>query len=82
MTLEEARASIFQALRRCPACGEEALDVESFQIFQRAEFLCGAVFTRTAGSMPVVNTPCPAPSHVAVRGLEKDAARRVAKEAT
>jgi hypothetical protein len=81
MTLENARTEIFRLLRHCPACGADAADNEDLLTFQRAEFVCGAVLTRLTGCMPVVNSPCPSPSMVAVKQLERDAARLASKEA-
>lgn len=81
MTLEKARTEVFSKLRHCPACGASVADNESFLDFQRAEFLCGAILSRLQGSMPFVSLPCPAPSQVAVKQLEKDAQNLASKEA-
>lgn len=77
--LEIARSAIFAALDRCPCCGAQRTDRSKSRALQNVEFQCGAMFFRLAGSAPAVSRPCDNPSYAAVRGLEVEAARKVAK---
>lgn len=73
MNLSEARSKVFQALFSCPVCGAGPLSAEKSDHLETVEFVCGAAFFLQAGSVAGVAQICPAPSHVAINHLERQA---------
>lgn len=58
------------AQSNCPICGSQITSGGGGVAFASATFACGCEL-QTANGQIVIGTPCPAPSYVAVRALNK-----------
>lgn len=75
MSIERARLAVFGRLSNCPVCGADLHSAEKSDVMEKAYFACGSSFFLVDGLEPSVADACTRPSHVAVRGLEREALR-------
>lgn len=81
MTLIAARSTIMARLSRCPVCGAAVQEAEKSNNLETVTFDCEAALYLQPGSIIGVSRICSAPTHVAIRHLEAQAAELAAKEA-
>lgn len=73
MNLIEARSKVFQTLFSCPVCGAEPLSAEKSDGLELVEYVCDAALYLREGGVAGVSRVCPAPTHVAVNHIERQA---------
>ena len=80
MTLIAARAAVMARMVRCPVCGADAREAEKSDNLETIAFACEAAFYLQRGGIIAASRICAAPTHLAVRHLEQQAAHLAAKE--
>lgn len=77
-----AHVTKLRHLTRCPVCGEAQveLDIDAGERLARVSFACGGAFALSHGSI-IVDTPCPAGSHLAARLMNIEADGNAWREA-
>ena len=80
MTMIAARAAVMAQLFRCPVCGAVVREAETSDNLETIVFACEAAFYLQPGGIIAASRICAAPTHLAVRHLEQQAAKLAAKE--
>jgi len=72
-TIAQTRSAVMAKLACCPCCAAPQLTAEKSDVLETITFHCSAAFYLAEGATIGVSQVCPAPSHVAVRAMEKQA---------
>ena len=81
MSMVAARAAVMAGLGRCPVCGAAVQEAETSDNLETIVFDCEAAFYLQPGGVIAASRICAAPTHVAVRHLEEQAAAIAVGEA-